>query len=426
MVPSSFRVSACTRAGVSTFRSIHKPHFRRYYSDQKPPSDPLRILFCGTDDFSIASLKALHHYSTSPQSNILSVDVVTKTDKRTGRGLKIIKPPAIKQAALDLKLPLHQIDTFTGWSPPEYGTAESPYINLIIAVSFGLLIPPRILKNSKYNGLNVHPSMLPDLRGPAPIQWTIMRGRSITGVSLQTLHPTKFDEGILLDQTPPPGLTISNPDEIVVTELFDLLAPIGAKMLVNAIHNRLYVPPWKPLHPHYADASHLTYAPKITSDLCAVDFETLSTIDILRRSRAIRPLYALAKFETASDRLSRINFGTNMRAATHEDIPTDLRDTVESIPKGVPYAIIGVKENINESTEPLIVNARAPGKGNRQIVIPTMTVSSMKTGPGAGAAARAKFFTTPTIIGEHQLYRFAHPLSVRMPPAAGSGMQLKQ
>lgn len=66
----------------------------------------------------------------------------------------------IKSVAVDeLDLPLHQIDTFTGWTPP--CPAGEP-INLVVAVSFGLLVPPRILKASKYGGLNVHPSMLPE------------------------------------------------------------------------------------------------------------------------------------------------------------------------------------------------------------------------------------------------------------------------
>lgn len=66
----------------------------------------------------------------------------------------------IKNIAIaELDLPVHQIDTFTGWEPPR---PNDENINLIIAVSFGLLVPPRILNVAKYGGLNVHPSMLPE------------------------------------------------------------------------------------------------------------------------------------------------------------------------------------------------------------------------------------------------------------------------
>lgn len=72
-------------------------------------------------------------------------------------------PVPIKKVAGpdDLNLDIHQIDTFTGWAPPKP-------IDLIIAVSFGLLVPPRILNGAKYGGLNVHPSLLPESVTGAP------------------------------------------------------------------------------------------------------------------------------------------------------------------------------------------------------------------------------------------------------------------
>lgn len=68
----------------------------------------------------------------------------------------------IKDAARELSLPVHEIDTFTGWSPPIYPGSPQEVINLIIAVSFGLFVPPRILGAAKYGGLNLHPSLLPE------------------------------------------------------------------------------------------------------------------------------------------------------------------------------------------------------------------------------------------------------------------------
>lgn len=386
---------------------------RRQYSTRKDRGDPLRVLFCGSDAFSTTSLRALHEYSQSPESNILSIDVVTKTDKRTGRGLKIVKPPAIKPVALELGLPLHQIDTFTGWSPPKYRAGGVPSINLVIAVSFGLLIPPRILNNAKYSGLNVHPSMLPDLRGAAPIQWTIIHGRTKSGVSLQTLHPRKFDEGVVLDQTPMPGLDIPNPDTINVVELTNLLAPAGAKMLVDAIHNRLYIPPYIPIHPPGGDTMHISYAPKITPSMSAIDFKALTATEILRRGRAIKPLYSLVEHQSVHGRVSRINFGTDMRAPSEEDTPEEMMAEIEYIPQGLPYAIVGLHETVDHSTKPLIVHALSTEKDpNCRVVFPTITVSSMKKGYGAAAAARAGFFTEPVNIGKYKLYRFSQPLSV--------------
>ncbi|KAF3058154.1 Methionyl-tRNA formyltransferase, mitochondrial [Daldinia childiae] len=77
------------------------------------------------------------------------------------------------------------------------------HTNLIIAVSFGLFVPPRLLRAAQYGGLNVHPSLLPDLRGPAPLQHALLAGHTHTGISLQTLDDRAFDHGLILARTPP-------------------------------------------------------------------------------------------------------------------------------------------------------------------------------------------------------------------------------
>ncbi|KAI1616124.1 methionyl-tRNA formyltransferase [Exophiala viscosa] len=401
-------------AGLSTtarpWRLLRCPA-KRHFSAQKDVGEPLRILFCGSDLFSSASLEALYRYSRTAESNVLSIDVVTRTDKRTGRGLKVLKSPPIKATAIGLELPIHQIDTFSGWNPPEYRQTNNPCINLIIAVSFGRLIPPRILNQSTYNGLNIHPSLLPDLPGAAPIQWTIIHGRPTTGVTLQTLHPSKFDQGFILDQTPAPGLKIPNPETITIKELTDMLAPVGAEMLVNAIRNRLYMPPHKPVQSREDKSPAIMTAPKITSRMQAIDFATQTQAEILRRNRAIGPLFIFAQHDDVSGRSIRINCGKDMRAARVGDVPNEVKKKVESIPPAIPYAIVEKHSDIHQSTRPLIVNASGPNMANHQIVLPTVTFASMKAAPGTAAAARAGLFRPPATVGEHQLYWFWHPLS---------------
>ncbi|CAD0052378.1 unnamed protein product, partial [Aureobasidium pullulans] len=194
---------------------------RRYLSD-KPQHDPLRVLFCGADEFSIYSLKALNKIREENPEKVASIDVVCRKDKRVGRGLKQIREvyvvPIKSVAATELGLNVHQIDTFTGWTPPQ--TDDQPF-NMVVAVSFGLLVPPRILNAAKYGGLNVHPSMLPDK----------------TGVTLQTLHPKHFDHGRIIDQTPSSGLSI--PDEATATldSVLGWIGPLGADMLYNNVMN---------------------------------------------------------------------------------------------------------------------------------------------------------------------------------------------
>ncbi len=388
---------------------------RRSYSEKSQSDDPLRILFCGTDSFSKEALLKLHDYSQQTGSNILSIDVVAKTDKRFGRGRKTIRSPAIKAAAETLGLAVHQIDTFTRWQPPSFGESNNERCNLIIAVSFGLLIPPRILGTAKYGGLNVHPSMLPDLRGPAPIEWAIMLGRQTTGVSLQTLHPSRFDEGVILDQTPQPGLEMPNADETTYKDLDTYLAPVGAKMLVDAIRNKVYMQPYNPVRLQQTNTQgSLVHAPKLTTTFRAVDFEALTSAEILRRNRACGPLHAFAACTHLSKHTGNIKFHNSMRAPQEGDIPEETQAAAEAIPQGVPYAVIWSHRNIYESVEPLIVNAKADDEGrSRQVVIPRITAGGLAPGAGAGAAGRAKLFSEPEHVGPYKIYRFSHPLTTQ-------------
>ncbi|KAL8841060.1 MAG: hypothetical protein Q9170_001085 [Blastenia crenularia] len=271
-------------------------------------NDPLRILFCGSDEFSIVSLQALNEARREIPDLVTSIDVVCRPEKPVQRNLKALREgfngccrdlslPAkissvpIADVARNLNLPLHQIDSFTGWKPP---TSPWGQINLIIAVSIGLLVPSRILHLAEYGGLNVHPSMLPEFRGPAPLHHTLLTGRETTGVTLQTLHPSSFDEGEIIAQTPYPGIKHGCK---TVEELRDLLAPIGAQMLVQAIKDRSFVQPIPKTGWRDGSQSNgkFTYASKIGPKDRHIDWATWTASDILRRQQIIGPLWNMAE-----------------------------------------------------------------------------------------------------------------------------------
>ncbi|KAL2073717.1 hypothetical protein VTL71DRAFT_11043 [Oculimacula yallundae] len=199
-------------------------------------SKPLRILFCGSDEFSIASLLAVYDEHKRNPEYIKSIDVVCRPGKPAGRSLKRIRDVPIKAFAEEKGLTVHEIDTFTGWELPK---PENESINLIIAVSFGLFVPPRILNAVEYGGLNLHPSLLPDYRGPAPLQRMLIKDKGICGVTLQTLDTATFDHGKILDQKVvpyQPGLT-------TYQRLLNLVTPKAALMLRNNLRKRIFVPP---------------------------------------------------------------------------------------------------------------------------------------------------------------------------------------
>lgn len=204
----------------------------------------------------------------------------------------------IKKVAEDLGLQVHEQDTFTGWNLPRSD------INLIIAVSFGLFVPPRILNSAEYGGVNIHPSLLPDFRGPAPLHHVLLAGESYTGVTLQTLHPKKFDHGAILAQTPFPGFEIPNPSTCTVSQLLEFISPKAADLLVQGIRDKVFLPPIKDLAP--ISSRRLRHAPKITTEDRFIHWDTMTATEICRRDRVLGRLWSL--YEPQERKESRVIF----------------------------------------------------------------------------------------------------------------------
>ncbi|KAG5972521.1 hypothetical protein E4U58_006446, partial [Claviceps cyperi] len=145
-VKSRLFVALLSRRPTSTLSTPHAPARRL--------QEPLRILFCGSDDFSCTSLKALHQEMERKAGLVESVEVVVLPNMFKGRGMRYVEDGPCKSLAQKLGLRLYERRTFEDWDLP-VGT------NLIVVVSFGVFIPARILSSAKYGGLNIHPSLLP-------------------------------------------------------------------------------------------------------------------------------------------------------------------------------------------------------------------------------------------------------------------------
>jgi methionyl-tRNA formyltransferase len=264
---------------------------RRFYS--QAATKPLRILFCGSNDISSASLHALCEEQKRNPSSIASIDVLCRPGKPYGRGLKKIRDVPLKATAQRLGLRTHMQDTFTGWELPK---VDGEAINLIIAVSFGLFVPRRILNSTEYVGLNIHPSLLPDLRGPSPIHYAVLKGYTQTGVTLQSLSPKSFDDGRILLQTP---IDIPNPEQITHGALQDILTPISADLLVRGLREKVYLPESPSVEPILSPGKILTHAPKIKSE----DMRLLSKMtakEIVRIERALSKVWVTTKLRDDS------------------------------------------------------------------------------------------------------------------------------
>jgi len=192
----------------------------------RPP--PYNTLFCGTDQFACVVLQAL----LGRPELFRSLHVLTPPDVKHAWGAKRMRVSPVKQLAEAQGLPTLRVPP-TGLDdlvlPGEMTTSLAP---LLLTASFGHRVPSSLLQQfpNASHTLNLHPSMLPDLRGAAPLQWAIARQYCKTGITVQQLHPTDFDHGGILRQ-----VEVSVPPAITYTELEAQLAQRGAQLLVEVV-----------------------------------------------------------------------------------------------------------------------------------------------------------------------------------------------
>ena len=132
------------------------------------------VIFMGTPEFSVPCLEALIN------SNNEVVGVFTQPDKPKGRGYEMTPPP-VKVCAIENNIPVFQPVSMKNGEALEI--INSLNADLIIVVAFGKILPKEILESVKYGCINIHASLLPKLRGAAPIQWSIINGEVETGVT---------------------------------------------------------------------------------------------------------------------------------------------------------------------------------------------------------------------------------------------------
>ena len=145
----------------------------------------MRILFMGTPDFAVASLKRL----VADGHDICGV--FTQPDKPKNRGMKLIAPP-VKEYALTQGLHVYQPLKMKDGTALELVRSLAP--ELIVVAAYGRILPEDILNTPKYGAINVHSSILPKYRGAAPINWAILDGDAVTGVSIMYMAP-ELDAG---------------------------------------------------------------------------------------------------------------------------------------------------------------------------------------------------------------------------------------
>jgi methionyl-tRNA formyltransferase len=182
---------------------------------KSPNNKTSHFIFAGTDDFAVTVLDTLRKRNLKPDL------IITTPDKPAGRKLQLTPSP-VKIWSTEYKLPLLQPISLKNWLPP----GSQP--DFLLTASYGLFLPEKLLQYPKKGCLNIHPSLLPLYRGPAPVAGAILSDDKYTGVSIM-LMDQKMDHGPVLAQAQ------TEIDHKWLLPLSQELAEIGANLLADLL-----------------------------------------------------------------------------------------------------------------------------------------------------------------------------------------------
>ena len=230
----------------------------------------LKILFMGTPDFAEASLEKLYN------AGLEIVGVVTNPDKQKGRGMKFAESD-VKKFAVEKNLKLFQ---------PEKVKENYEFINnikklkpdIICVVAYGKILPKGILEIPEKGCINLHASLLPKYRGAAPIQWAVLNGDKITGVSTMYMNE-KMDEGDIILQE-----EVQIGEYETTGELWNRLKVIGADLLLKTI-NEIE----KGTAKRIKQGEDFSLAPMLNKQMAKIDF-TKSMQEIKNKVCGLNPI----------------------------------------------------------------------------------------------------------------------------------------
>lgn len=229
----------------------------------------MRIVFMGTPDFASASLKKLI------DEKFDVVGVFTQPDKPKGRGMELCASP-VKELALENGLPVFQPVKMRDGTALAQIKALEP--DILVVVAYGRILPDDILAVPKYGAINVNGSLLPKYRGAAPIQWAVLNGDKITGVTTMYLA-SEMDTGdiIYTAETEIGEYETSG-------ELFDRLKDMGAELLVKTLRDiDAGTAPRAP-----QDHSKASYVTMLDKSICPIDWNKTPR-EVLKHIYGLRP-----------------------------------------------------------------------------------------------------------------------------------------
>lgn len=230
----------------------------------------MKIVFMGTPDYAVATLKKIVEAGHNVEA------VFAQPDKPVGRK-HILTAPPVKVCANELGIPVFQPDSLKNEDIKNELLRIAP--DIIVVVAYGKLLPKEILEIPKIACVNGHASLLPKYRGASPIQWSIVCGESVTGVTTMYMDEG-MDTGDILETK-----QVQIGDEETAEELFDRLSAISAELMVSTLEKlaRGEITPVKQEH------SEATYAPIIKKEMAFIDFKNMTAKEV---HNAVRGYYS--------------------------------------------------------------------------------------------------------------------------------------
>ena len=237
----------------------------------------LNILFMGTPDFAAESLEAIHKAG----HNIIGV--VTNPDKPKGRGMKMVSSP-VKDFAIANGIEVYQ---------PENVRNNNEFIDnikklnpdVICVVAYGKILPQEILDIPRLGCINVHGSLLPKYRGAAPIQWAVLNGDKITGITTMYMSSGMDAGDMILKQEVEIG------DNETTGELWNRLSKVGGELLVKTL--KLVEDGTAPREKQGDD---YTLAPMLNKEMSKIDWENKNAVQIKNLVRGLNPIMGAYSF----------------------------------------------------------------------------------------------------------------------------------
>ena len=237
----------------------------------------MRILFMGTPDIALESLEKIY------KSNIEVCGVVTVPDRPSGRANKIIFSP-VKQFALENNIKLFQPEKISK-NVEFLDEIKNLNPDLVVVVSYGVILPKSFLEIPKLGCINLHPSLLPKYRGAAPIQWAVLNGDEKTGVTIMYLDQGMDSGDIIIQEE-----TAIGEDE-TTGELWKRLSSIGSEMLLRVLKN---IEAGK--IERTKQEGEYTLAPMINKEMSKIDWNEKTVSEIKNLVRGLDPFMGTYSF----------------------------------------------------------------------------------------------------------------------------------